>query len=129
MILYPLYLSIPGHHMFPAFLSVPFVLVILSRPRWKSKLLKKGCMGWTWRRELVLLFVIKENWEINIFLLSCVGRKNFPCTLHENLLQKTAVNPTPPPHLFWIMTNPYQVLPGVPSSNSITESSWLGNLQ
>ena len=93
MIFYPLYLSIPGHHMFPAFLSVPpFVPVILSvqqilsRPRWKSKLIKKGCMGWTWSGEHVLLFAIKQLWEdsfFQVYFLNCIGRKNFLCTPHE----------------------------------------------
>ena len=122
MIFYPLYLSIPGHHMFPAFLSVPpFVPVILSvqqilsRPRWKSKLIKKGCMGWTWSGEHVLLFAIKQLWEdsfFQVYFLNCIGRKNFLCTPHEK-------KPFPPPSPCQIMTDPYQVLPGVPGPTII----------
>ena len=85
--------------MFPAFLSVLLVLVILSvqqilsRPRWKSKLIKKGCMGWTWNGEHVLLFAIKQLWEVSVFqvhFLNCVGLQNFLCTPHEK-------KPSPPP--------------------------------
>ena len=103
--------------MFPAFLSVLLVLVILSvqqilsRPRWKSKLIKKGCMGWTWNGEHVLLFAIKQLWEVSVFqvhFLNCVGRQNFLCTPHE----KKPSSPPPP------LPNNDQSLPGP------TRGSW-----
>ena len=46
--------------------------------------------------------------------LSCVRRKNFFYKPHETFFRRSR---PPPPN--WIITNPYQVLPGVPSPTII----------
>ena len=68
-------------------------------------------MGWTWNGEHVLLFAIKQLWEVSVlqvYFLNCVGRKNFLCTPHE----KKPSSPPPP------LPNNDQSLPGP------TRGSW-----